>query len=184
MALTNYIMQSVICTLFFFGYGLELLCRVGVLPDLLRRIAIWIVQLIISPIWLRFFLLRSARMGVAKSDLLEKAATHARSVGEIHQSFESAAASNRQGSARRASSGTLKKFGIARSEEHRLMASATPGGRTAAGTARPSPAAGRRARTADLSLRTGCETNRRANDCRHGGLISKYAGEGMRLGRR
>ena len=75
MAFTNYIMHSVICTLFFFGYGLNYFARAGVLPALLSSFsAIWILQLIVSPLWLRYFLLRSARMALAEPDLLEVAA--------------------------------------------------------------------------------------------------------------
>jgi uncharacterized protein len=55
MAFTNYLMQSIICTLFFYGYGLgnynklklhELYYVVG---------SVWIFQLIASSIWLRYF---------------------------------------------------------------------------------------------------------------------------------
>ena len=55
MAFTNYLMQSIICTLFFYGYGFgnynklrfyELYFVVG---------GVWIFQLIFSAIWLRFF---------------------------------------------------------------------------------------------------------------------------------
>jgi uncharacterized protein len=55
MAFTNYLMQSIICSLFFYGYGLgyygklafhELYYVVGV---------VWVFQLIISPIWLQYF---------------------------------------------------------------------------------------------------------------------------------
>lgn len=55
MAFTNYLMQSIICTIFFYGYGFgnynklrfyELYFVVG---------AVWIFQLIFSAIWLRFF---------------------------------------------------------------------------------------------------------------------------------
>ncbi|MEO5894009.1 MAG: DUF418 domain-containing protein [Ferruginibacter sp.] len=55
MAFTNYLMQSIICTLFFFGYGLDhynnfkfhqLYYVVG---------SVWIFQLILSPIWLKYF---------------------------------------------------------------------------------------------------------------------------------
>jgi uncharacterized protein len=55
MALTNYLMQSAICTTLFYGYGLgwyakleryQLYAVVGV---------IWLFQLLLSPIWLRFF---------------------------------------------------------------------------------------------------------------------------------
>jgi uncharacterized protein len=56
MALTNYIMQSVICTLFFFGYGLNYYGELEFYQIYFVVLAIWIVQLIVSPIWLRFFL--------------------------------------------------------------------------------------------------------------------------------
>ena len=55
MAFTNYLMQSIICTIFFYGYGFgnynklrfyELYFVVG---------AVWIFQLIFSAIWLRYF---------------------------------------------------------------------------------------------------------------------------------
>ncbi len=55
MALTNYIMQTVICVTVFSGFG-------GGLYGELQRYqlyyvvgAIWVVQMVISPIWLRFF---------------------------------------------------------------------------------------------------------------------------------
>jgi uncharacterized protein len=56
MALSNYIMQSVICTLFFFGYGLNYYGELDFYQIYFVVLAIWIVQLIISPIWLRYFL--------------------------------------------------------------------------------------------------------------------------------
>lgn len=56
MALTNYIMQSVICTLFFFGYGLNYYGELEFYQIYFVVVAVWIVQLLISPIWLRFFL--------------------------------------------------------------------------------------------------------------------------------
>jgi uncharacterized protein len=56
MAFTNYIMQSVICTLFFFGYGLNYYAELEYYQIYFVVIAIWIVQLIVSPLWLRFFL--------------------------------------------------------------------------------------------------------------------------------
>lgn len=55
MAFTNYLMQSIICSIFFYGFGFgyfgklqryELYYVVG---------AIWIFQLILSPIWLKYF---------------------------------------------------------------------------------------------------------------------------------
>jgi uncharacterized protein len=56
MAFTNYIMQSVICTLFFFGYGLNYYGELEFYQIYFVVLAIWVVQLIVSPLWLRFFL--------------------------------------------------------------------------------------------------------------------------------
>jgi uncharacterized protein len=56
MAFTNYIMQSVICTLFFFGYGLNYYAELEYYQIYFVVLAIWVVQLIVSPLWLRFFL--------------------------------------------------------------------------------------------------------------------------------
>jgi uncharacterized protein len=53
MALTNYIMQSVICTLFFFGYGLNFYAELEYYQIFYVVIGVWILQLIISPVWLR-----------------------------------------------------------------------------------------------------------------------------------
>ena len=55
MAFTNYIMHSVICTFFFFGYGLNYYGELQYYQLYYLVAAIWIVQLIISPIWLRYF---------------------------------------------------------------------------------------------------------------------------------
>jgi uncharacterized protein len=56
MAFTNYIMHSVICTLFFFGYGLNYYAELEYYQLFYVVGAIWILQLIVSPLWLRFFL--------------------------------------------------------------------------------------------------------------------------------
>ncbi len=56
MAFTNYIMHSVICTLFFFGYGFNYFAELEFYQLYFVVIAIWIVQLIVSPLWLRSFL--------------------------------------------------------------------------------------------------------------------------------
>jgi uncharacterized protein len=56
MALSNYIMHSVICTLVFFGYGLNYYGELEFYQIYFVVFAIWILQLIASPIWLRFFL--------------------------------------------------------------------------------------------------------------------------------
>lgn len=55
MAFTNYIMHSVICTLFFFGYGLNYFGELKFYQLYYVVVVIWVVQLTISPIWLRHF---------------------------------------------------------------------------------------------------------------------------------
>jgi len=55
MALTNYISQSVICTLLFYGHGLALFERTGRLEQVGIVIVIWALQLIWSPWWLARF---------------------------------------------------------------------------------------------------------------------------------
>jgi uncharacterized protein len=56
MAFTNYIMQSVICTLVFYGYGLNYFAELEYYQIYFVVIAIWLVQLVVSPLWLRYFL--------------------------------------------------------------------------------------------------------------------------------
>jgi uncharacterized protein len=56
MAFTNYILQSVICTLFFFGYGLNYFGELEYYQLYFVVAAIWLLQLVISPLWLQFFL--------------------------------------------------------------------------------------------------------------------------------
>jgi uncharacterized protein len=55
MAFTNYIMQTVICTTIFYGHGFGLFGEVERTGQLLIVIAVWIFQLIVSPIWLTYF---------------------------------------------------------------------------------------------------------------------------------
>jgi uncharacterized protein len=55
MALTNYLMQSVLCTLFFFGYGLGFYERLAVHQVYVVVVAVWALQLAYSPIWLKHF---------------------------------------------------------------------------------------------------------------------------------
>ena len=56
MAFTNYIMHTVICTLFFFGYGLNYFAQLQYYQLFYLVFAIWLLQLFISPIWLKYFL--------------------------------------------------------------------------------------------------------------------------------
>jgi uncharacterized protein len=55
MALTNYLMHSVICMLVFTGVGFGLFGRLQRFELLYVVFSIWIFQLILSPIWLTYF---------------------------------------------------------------------------------------------------------------------------------
>ena len=55
MALTNYLMQTIICTTIFYGYGLGMFCRLSRIELVGVVVLIWIAQLVFSPIWLARF---------------------------------------------------------------------------------------------------------------------------------
>ena len=55
MAFTNYLMQSLICTFIFFGYGFGYYNKLQFWQLYLVVGAVWIFQLIFSAIWLRYF---------------------------------------------------------------------------------------------------------------------------------
>jgi uncharacterized protein len=55
MAFSNYILHSVICTTIFYGHGLGWFGKVERVGQFGIVAVIWILQLIISPIWLRHF---------------------------------------------------------------------------------------------------------------------------------
>jgi uncharacterized protein len=55
MALTNYLLQTLICTTVFYGHGLGLFGRLERGSQALLVVAIWVVQLAISPLWLSRF---------------------------------------------------------------------------------------------------------------------------------
>jgi uncharacterized protein len=55
MAFTNYLMQSIICTLVFYGYGLGLYGKLERVELLYVVGAVWAFQLVASPLWLRYF---------------------------------------------------------------------------------------------------------------------------------
>jgi uncharacterized protein len=55
MAFTNYILMSLMGMFIFYGNGLGLFSQVERAPQLLYVVAIWIVLLILSPIWLKYF---------------------------------------------------------------------------------------------------------------------------------
>ena len=56
MAFTNYIMHTVICSLVFFGYGLNQFGEWEYYQLYWLVAGIWVLQLVVSPIWLRSFL--------------------------------------------------------------------------------------------------------------------------------
>lgn len=55
MAFTNYILQSVVCTLIFYGYGLGLYGQVGPLAASGLAVAVYVVQIVVSRVWLNRF---------------------------------------------------------------------------------------------------------------------------------
>ncbi|MDQ2070271.1 DUF418 domain-containing protein [Natronospira bacteriovora] len=54
-ALSNYLLQSLICTTVFYGHGLGLFGEVSRSQQLLVVFAIWLVQILLSSYWLRHF---------------------------------------------------------------------------------------------------------------------------------
>ena len=55
LALSNYLLQTVICTLLFYGHGLGLFGSVERRLQLLTVFAIWTIQIVLSSIWLQYF---------------------------------------------------------------------------------------------------------------------------------
>jgi uncharacterized protein len=55
MALSNYLTHSIVCTTLFYGYGFGLFGQINRLGLAAIVLTIWIFQLIISPIWLKYF---------------------------------------------------------------------------------------------------------------------------------
>ncbi|MBU8933241.1 MAG: DUF418 domain-containing protein [candidate division Zixibacteria bacterium] len=56
MALSNYLTHTIICTTIFYGYGLGLFGQIERFGLFGFVVAIWILQLVVSPIWLKHFL--------------------------------------------------------------------------------------------------------------------------------
>lgn len=55
MALSNYLFQSIVCTTLFYGYGFGLFARLDRAALFGVVFMVWIVQLLLSPIWLSYF---------------------------------------------------------------------------------------------------------------------------------
>ena len=54
-AFSNYILQTVICTLIFYGDGFGLIGKVEGTGQFAIMLAVWALQLAIAPAWLRSF---------------------------------------------------------------------------------------------------------------------------------
>jgi uncharacterized protein len=55
MALTNYLLHTLVFTTIFYGHGLGLFGKVDRTGQILMILGMWVLQLILSPIWLRHF---------------------------------------------------------------------------------------------------------------------------------
>ena len=55
MALTNYLLQTVICVLIFYGYGFGQFGEIGALTATLTALAIFLFQILVSKWWLKYF---------------------------------------------------------------------------------------------------------------------------------
>jgi uncharacterized protein len=54
-ALTNYLLQTLLATFVFYGHGLGLFGSVSRVEQLLVVLIIWTIELVMSPLWLRYF---------------------------------------------------------------------------------------------------------------------------------
>jgi uncharacterized protein len=55
MALSNYLLDSIVCTTIFYGYGFDKFAQLDRVQLAMIVLTIWLVQLLISPIWLARF---------------------------------------------------------------------------------------------------------------------------------
>jgi uncharacterized protein len=55
MALSNYLLTSILCTLFFYGYGFGMFAKLQRVELLYVLAAVWVINLAFSSVWLRFF---------------------------------------------------------------------------------------------------------------------------------
>jgi uncharacterized protein len=55
MALTNYLLQTVVCVAIFYGYGFGLFGKFGAAASTLIAVVIFAVQIVLSAVWLKNF---------------------------------------------------------------------------------------------------------------------------------
>jgi uncharacterized protein len=55
MALSNYLFDSIVCTALFYGYGFGLFGQINRTGLAAIVLTIWTIQLLVSPIWLKYF---------------------------------------------------------------------------------------------------------------------------------
>src|SRR4030095_9965646 len=55
MALSNYLLQTIICVLIFYGYGFGWFARVSASTATLMALAIFLFQILLSALWLKYF---------------------------------------------------------------------------------------------------------------------------------
>ena len=55
LAFTNYFMQTILCTLFFYGYGFGYFGRLSQTELYFFVAELWIIQIVFSVFWLRFY---------------------------------------------------------------------------------------------------------------------------------
>jgi uncharacterized protein len=55
MAFTNYLLQSLVCGVIFFGYGLGRFGQMALAPAFTLGVVIYVVQMVLSAYWLRYF---------------------------------------------------------------------------------------------------------------------------------
>jgi uncharacterized protein len=54
-ALSNYLLQTVICTTIFYGQGFALFGQVSRVQQAMFVVGIWIVQIVVSSLWMKWF---------------------------------------------------------------------------------------------------------------------------------
>ena len=55
MALTNYLMHTVVCVIIFYGYGFGQFGKMGAGKATLIAFAIFVIQIPLSALWLKYF---------------------------------------------------------------------------------------------------------------------------------